>query len=132
MNNIQRSIDVILYINGIAVAGQQQASLSRSMSPINITNKINNDWTTNIGGTKNWSIQCNGTYVKNAESLKMLERAFMNNEEITVKIILNECNYEGQALITSFPLSAVFNTQFKYTLSLLGTGELRLIEDTGD
>lgn len=132
MNKIQRGIDVVLYINGIAVAGQQQASLSRSASPINITNKINNDWSVSISGTKNWNIQCNGTYVKNAESLKMLEQAFMDNEEITVKVILGEHNYEGQALITSFPLSAIFNTQFKYTLSLLGTGELKLIEDIGD
>ena len=132
MNKIQRGIDVVLYINDIAIAGQQQASLSRSASPIDITNKINNDWSVSISGTKNWSIQCNGTYVKNAESLKMLEQAFMNNEEITVKVILGEHNYEGQALITSFPLSAIFNTQFKYTLSLLGTGELKLIENIGD
>lgn len=132
MDKIQRGIDVVLYINDIAIAGQQQASLSRSASPIDITNKINNDWSVSIGGIKNWNIQCNGTYVKNTESLKMLEQAFMNNEEITVKIILSGRHYEGKALITSFPLSAIFNTQFKYTLSLLGTGELKLIEDIGD
>lgn len=132
MNKIQRGIDVVLYINDIAIAGQQQASLSRSASPIDITNKINNDWSVNISGIKNWSIQCNGTYVKNAESFKMLEQAFMNNEEITTKIILGGRHYEGKVLITSFPLSAVFNTQFKYTLSLLGTGELKLIEDIGN
>ena len=77
MNNIQRGIDVVLYIYDIAIEGQQQASLSRSASPIDITNKINNDWSVSIGGIKNWSIQCNGTYVKNAESFNMLFKGHM-------------------------------------------------------
>lgn len=132
MDKVQRGIDVVLYIDNIAVAGQQQASLTRSMSPINITNKINAKWTENIGGIKNWSVSCGGSYIKNAESLKRLEQAFMNNEEITVKIILDNSYYRGQALITSFPLNTVFNTQFKYNISLLGTGELELVENVED
>ena len=35
---VQRSIDVVLIADGSPVAGQQGATLNRSMSPINITN----------------------------------------------------------------------------------------------
>lgn len=132
MNQVQRSIDIILYVNDIAVAGQENVKISRSMSPINITNTLNSEWRENISGLKSWSVNGEGCYVKNSKSLAMLENAFLNNEEITIKIIMGKKYYRGQALITDFPLNAVFNTQFKYTISLLGTGELRLIEDVDD
>ena len=42
--DVQRGVGVVLYVNGVAVAGQENAVLQRNMSPINITNKINGDW----------------------------------------------------------------------------------------
>ena len=124
--DVQRGVGVVLYVNGVAVAGQENAVLQRNMSPINITNKINSDWEENISGTKQWSVSCGGTYVKNAKGLSQLEEAFMNNQEIEVKVILDDCSYVGSALIVDFPLSAIFNSQFKYSLRLLGSGELKL------
>ncbi len=41
---IQPGIDVVLSINGKPVAGQQNATLNRSMSPMDITNKMNEEW----------------------------------------------------------------------------------------
>lgn len=124
--DVQRGVGVVLYVNGVAVAGQENAVLQRNMSPITITNKINGDWQESISGTKQWSINCSGTYVKNAKGLSQLEEAFMNNQEIEVKVISDDCSYVGSALIIDFPLSAIFNSQFKYSLRLLGSGELKL------
>lgn len=127
-DTVQRSIDVVLMVNDVPVAGQQNASLTRSMTPIDITNKIFGSWKESLSGTKTWKVSCSGMYVKNAESYKALEDAFMNNKELSVKLIMDNYSYVGQALITDFPLNAVFNNQFKYTLQLLGTGELK-VED---
>ena len=121
---IQAGIDVVLKINNKPVAGQLNATLNRSMTPINITNKINGNWEENLGGLHSWKIRCDGLYVINAEGLQALEDAFMNNEEIDVSIAFNGKNYFGQALITDYPVSAQYNAQFKYDVSLLGTGEL--------
>ena len=127
---VQRSIDVVLIADGAPVAGQQGATLNRSMSPIDITNQITGSWKESLGGLMSWNISCNGMYIKDNAGLRALEQAFLENKEITVKILVGNIHYTGQALITNFPLNAVFNTQFKYTLSLLGTGELRLEHDT--
>ena len=127
---VQRSIDVVLIADGAPVAGQQGAMLNRSMSPIDITNQITGSWKESLGGLMSWNISCNGMYVKDNAGLRALEQAFLENKEITVKILVGNIHYTGQALITNFPLNAIFNTQFKYTLSLLGTGELRLEHDT--
>ena len=122
---IQSGIDIILKINGVPVAGQLGANLMRSMSPIDITNKITGEWGDSLAGVKTWRISCNGLFVVNASSLQMLEDAFMNNEEIQVSFHINNKNYFGQVLITDFPVSSIYNAQFSYNVSLLGTGELQ-------
>ena len=121
---IQKGIDIVLKINGKPVAGQQGATLTRSMSPIDITNQITGDWNESLAGLRTWRINCNGLFIVNTESLQALEDAFMNNTEIEASIIINGKNYFGRVLITDYPLSAIFNAQFKYNISLLGVGEL--------
>lgn len=121
---VQAGIDIVLKIDDKPVAGQQNATLNRSMAPINITNKINSEWKESLAGVHSWRVNCAGLYVVNAESLQALEDAFMNNDELTVSIGFGGRQYSGQVLITDFPVSAAFNAQFKYSLTLLGTGEL--------
>lgn len=122
--NVGRSVDVALYINDIPLGGQQGAALTRQAQMIDITNKINSEWQENLAGTKSWTITCQGLYIVNDRSFNLLEEAFMNNKSIDVKINIGEHQLTGTALITDFPLSAIFNKEFKYNVRLLGTGAL--------
>ena len=121
---IQSGIDIVVKVDNKPIAGQLNATLNRSMSPIDITNKINGDWKESLGGAHTWRIRCNGMYVINAEALQKMEDAFMSNEEVDVSVKFGGKNYFGRALITDFPVSSQYNAQFKYDVSLLGTGEL--------
>lgn len=125
--NLGRSVDITLYIDGLPLGGQQSANLSRQSRLIDITNKINSEWEEVLGGTKSWSVVCSGVYVINDEALALLEDAFMNNKLITVSLNTGFQRLQGQALITDFPLSAVFDKEFKYTLNLLGSGPLERV-----
>ena len=69
-------------------------------------------------------IVCAGLYIVNDNSFALLEDAFMNNKPVEVSINVGSQQLKGKALITEFPLSAVFNKEFKYNLRLLGTGAL--------
>ena len=124
MSNIQKGINILLLLDNVPVAGQLNVNFERSMSPIDITNKINGEWETSLIGLKNWRIVCNGAYVLSADSLKELEDAFMNNKSIGVRLQTSSGEYKGEALITDFPLSSVYNDSYKYRISLLGTGKL--------
>jgi predicted secreted protein len=53
-----------------------------------------------------------------------LEDAFMNNKTVEVLISFGSTKLKGNAIITDFPLSSVFNKEFKYNIKLLGTGAL--------
>jgi len=124
---VQQGIDVILYINNKAVAGQQNVSLNRSSSPLDITNKITGDWQERLIGLRTWSINCSGLYIVNSTSYSLLEGAFMNNNDIEVEIRIKDKTYKGNAIITSFPLSAGYNGQFQYRIALLGNGALETV-----
>lgn len=123
--NLGKSIDVVLSLNSIPLGGQQNASLIRQTAAIDITNKINGEWTENLAGTKSWSVQCNGLYVIDDKGFEKLEEAFMNNTKISVLISIGQKKYEGEALLIDFPLAAVFDKEFKYNLRLMGTGALK-------
>lgn len=122
--NVGRSVDVVVSIDNYPLGGQQGANLMRQAQVINITNKINSEWAENLTGVKSWSVVCSGLYVVNDKSFSLLEDAFMNNKKVEVSIKIGSQQLKGQALITDFPLSAVFNKEFKYNLKLLGTGAL--------
>ena len=122
--NVGRSVDVVVSLNNYPLGGQQGANFMRQAQVINITNKINSEWSENLSGTKSWSLSCSGLYVVNDKSFALLEDAFMNNKPVEVSINVGSQQLKGNALITEFPLNAVFNKEFKYTLKLLGTGAL--------
>ena len=114
--NLAKSIDLVLRVDGKIVGGQQNAVLTRKAEIINITNKINGEWQENLTGLKSWSINCNGLYIMNSPGLNLLEEAFLNNKKITVSFTIGNKQYEGECLIVDYPLNAIFNTQFKYSL----------------
>lgn len=124
MSNIQKGINILLLLDDTPVAGQLNVNFERSMSPIDITNKINGEWKTSLTGIKNWKIVCNGAYILSADSYKKLEDAFMNNKSVGVKLQTSSGEYVGEALIIDFPLSSIYNDSYKYRISLLGTGKL--------
>ena len=120
-----KGVDAILYLGDKPLAGQKNATLTRRMSPINITNKITGEWENSISGTKSWSVTCSGMFIKDEESFDILENSFNSGSPIVIKLTDNNRNYEGKALITSFPLSANYNDAFTYNLTLTGIGELK-------
>lgn len=122
---VNRGMDIILSINEEIVGGQTHATLNRRMSPINVTNKINGDWETSLSGTKSWDLNCNGFVIKNEEAFQKLEECFNAGTEVQVELSDGNVSYAGAALITSFPVSAPYNSSFSYSISLLGISELK-------
>lgn len=119
-----KGVDAILFLEDKVLAGQKNASLSRRMSPINITNKITGEWSDSLSGVKSWSVTCSGVFIKDEESFDILENAFNEGTSIMVKLSDGNRSYQGKALITSFPISANYNDTFTYNIGLTGIGEL--------
>lgn len=123
-NNLAKSINVTILLDSRPLGGQLNAVLERKSQVIDITNKIQGNWSENIAGIKSWSISCSGLYVLDDESFKILENSFMNSQYIEVQVSMGNYIYQGDALIVDFPLTAIYNKEFKYSLKLLGSGPL--------
>ena len=124
MSNVARSIDTVIRLDGVALGGQQGANLIRQTEAIDITNRINGEWSESLAGKKSWNIVCSGLYITNDRAFELLEDAFMNNKTVEVLISFGTTKLKGNAIITDFPLNSVFNREFKYNIKLLGTGAL--------
>jgi predicted secreted protein len=64
MNNVGRSIDTVISLNSVALGGQQGANLIRQAEAIDITNRINGEWSESLVGKKSWNIVCSGLYIQ--------------------------------------------------------------------
>lgn len=119
-----RGLQILIYIDGEKVCGQKDAILNQTANFSDISNRIEKKWEKSIVAERSWNIKCNGLVIKNANSFKKMETAFLNGTPIAVVLMDDDKKFTGNALISSFPLTANYNDSFLYNITLTGTGEL--------
>ena len=118
------SVRALIYIDETPIGGQVGAQLTRTMSPIDITNKIKGEWSRSLAGTKSWSLVCNGLVIVDEAGYLAIKDAFMQGTTVKIKMVNGEEVLEGNALITSFPVDINFQKEYVYNVKFLGTGIL--------
>ena len=127
MENI-KGIDFIVQVNGESIGGQQGATLNRSKEAIETTSKDSNGWRDRVGGIKEWGIDADGLMVVDDRGYGILEDSFMNDTKLTVSLSTpSGLRYEGEAIVTDFPLEAGFEDMATYSVTLEGCGALRQV-----
>ena len=119
-----RGLQILIYINGEKVSGQKDAILNQTANFSDVSNRIEKKWEKSIVAERSWNIKCNGLVIKNADSFKKMETAFLNGTPIAIVLMDDDKKFTGNALISSFPLTANYNDSFLYNITLTGTGEL--------
>ena len=119
-----RGLQILIYIDGEKVCGQKDAILNQTANFSDVSNRIEKKWEKSIVAERSWNIKCNGLVIKNADSFKKMETAFLNGTPIAVVLMDDDKKFTGNALISSFPLTANYNDSFLYNITLTGTGEL--------
>lgn len=128
-----RGIDILVSVNTgtaeipvyTAVGGQRGATLNRSASVIDVSNKVSGDWAKSISGMKSWSIDADGLFALDDAAFAALETAFNASEEVMIQIAKGEeLAYTGKAYITDFPIEAPYDDVTTYSVSFTGNGAL--------
>lgn len=120
-----RGLDILISVGDKPLCAQASCQLMRQTRTADISNKIDLDWDDFAVGSKSWSVSCSGAYVVNDEAMVELENAYINGLPVDVKFSKeNVIMFSGQAIITAFPLTATFNNDITYALTLQGKGEL--------
>ena len=112
----------------LAVAGQQSLTINRSADTIEVTTKdTDGGWKAYIAGTKEWSIDVGGIFVKDDESHRLLSGYFEDGEPVCIKVYNNKTKagmFGGLAVITDYPLEAPHDDSMTYSMSFSGMGAL--------
>lgn len=119
-----RGLQILIYIDGEKVCGQKDAILNQTANFSDVSNRIEKKWEKSIVAERSWNIKCDGLVIKNADSFKKMETAFLNGTPIAIVLMDDDKKFTGNALISSFPLTANYNDSFLYNITLTGTGEL--------
>ena len=69
--------------------------------------------------------------VENNEAYSILEDKFMNSETITAVIVTpTQKAFQGEAIITDFPLEAPYDDAATYSVTFTGSGKLEKVDST--
>ena len=130
MAGAKRGLNVIISVKkGGAykvVGGQRNATLNRGSETLDVSNKATGGaWKEFIAGAKEWSVDGDGILIAGDEAFGLLEDAYLSGELVEVKIGDDSgWGFQGNAIITDFPVEAPYDDALSYSMTLQGTGAL--------
>jgi TP901-1 family phage major tail protein len=112
------------------IGGQTGASLSRSASTIDTSDKTTVGWTTSLVGLKSFSVEAEGFVTLGDEGQELLELAFEQRKTVFVEIRIGAdsnadgITYTGEAVITSLENEFSQEDAVSFSVSLEGASPL--------
>jgi TP901-1 family phage major tail protein len=106
------------------VGGQTGATINRSMSVIETTDKTSNGWITKIGGNKEWSTELEAFMCVGDAAFTALNTSFKNRTPVDVEVAVGGITFKGKALISDFPIELPADDAVTFSITLEGDGEL--------
>ena len=135
MAGAKRGLNVIISIKKGSeykvVGGQRGATLNRGSETSDVSNKATGGaWKEFITGAKEWSIDGDGILIDGDEAFGLLEEAFLAGTIVDVKIGDDTgWGFQGNAIITDFPVEAPYDDALSYSMTLQGTGALNKVAE---
>ena len=127
--------DYLLYLNvgtdettgakWLLLGGQRSGDLSRKSDSIDASNKSSGGWKSTIAGLKEWSFSLETLLLPQEDSLKLLEKAFLDGKNVHIKFERPDKSfYTGIASITELSMQTPHDGVATYKGSLNGVGPL--------
>lgn len=125
-NQAKRGLDLMIYVGDTAIGGQRGASIEMTSETLDVSTKTTGDWTAKINGAKSWTSSCEGICFFNDTGYKAAVNAFLNNQNVTVRLSdsSKSMGYTGQAIITTLSLDAPYDDALTYSMDFEGVGAL--------
>ena len=135
MAGAKRGLNVIISVKKGSeykvVGGQRGATLNRGSETLDVSNKATGGaWKEFIAGAKEWSVDGDGILIDGDEAFGLLEDAYLSGELVEVKIGDDSgWGFQGNAIITDFPVEAPYDDALSYSMTLQGTGALNKVAE---
>ncbi len=129
---------VVLKSANKVIGNQGGVSLSKSAKIIDVT-KDGDCWSEFVPGARNFSIDCDGAFVKGDESLKIINEAYENGTPLEVVVYTwteavdesgnlacsSKEELEGEVIVSDFSNDSVYDSLVSCNITLQGKGLLK-------
>lgn len=126
--NVFNGTKILVYVDGIAIAGGTSHSLSLSSDMADITSKDSAGWKEILPTLKSWSIDVDSLLAyTGTRGYKQLFEYLKNRTKVSVKFrndVSGDQTFKGDMYITSLDSDGPMEDAATFSCSLEGTGEL--------
>lgn len=134
-------VDVLLKVKDAetgdlkVAGGQTGATLTRSASTIDVSDKTTGGWSSSLAGLKSFTVEAEGFVSLGDEGQELIETAFDNRKNVFIEIRVGEdsdkdgVTYTGECIITE--LSNEFSQDDAVTFSVSLEGASPLVRTVG-
>ena len=115
-------------ITGTVIAGQTDASLSRSKEVREIFHKDCNGNAKKSGGKNSWSLSLSGMVIFGDEGLELVEEIYDGDGSCGVYIEMGNRRYYGKAILVQNDMALPNDSEITYDINVEGSGKLYKID----
>ena len=121
----------------LAIEGEQESTLSMEAETSEVSTKDSKGgWQNAKPSTRSWELELETAQIRDAESNKLLRKAFEAGEPVCMKQVYDDDNYTplcgGLAYVTSYEQGAPSDDVATASITLTGSGKLTWFDiDTG-
>ena len=118
--------NIIITLNGTAIAGTKTNEIQREMETIEITSATDSNWKSFVTGRKSWSFTSGFLLLENADVRKLLTVGTKYNIIIKPRNSETRDQLTGSAILTSCKISASRGKLSTGAFTFIGTGPLHI------
>ena len=115
-------------ITGTVIAGQTDASLSRSKEVREIFHKDCNGNAKKSGGKNSWSLSLSGMVIFGDEGLELVEEIYDGDGSCGVYIEMGNRRYYGKAILVQNDMALPNDSEVTYDINVEGSGKLHKVD----
>jgi len=129
MTNAINGTDLLVYVDGVAVACATTCSLNINQETVDSTCKDVGVWANSIPGRKSWDVSVDGLYQLNNDiGFTGLSNLILDDDinDVTLDFGQKDVNFywTGEAILTSISLTGDDNAPGSFSASFTGVGSL--------
>jgi len=106
------------------VGGQKGATITPSISDIDVTDKDNDGWADNLAGIRSFEVEFDGFLIEDDAGYAEMKKGFWDRKDLHCQIITPAHTYTGKFRLTEMPVEAPVDDAVTVSFSLKNVGAI--------
>lgn len=104
------------------VGGQKGATITASLSDIDVTDKDNDGWADNLAGLRTFEIEFDGFLIEDDAGWLEMKKGFWEKKDLHCQVVTPASTYTGLFRLTEMPIEAPVDDAVSVSFSMKNIG----------